>query len=124
MRVTGKNRSSRRAARLRRQLAERTVQKQVRAYNQLVEAGIGLVKCWSLAAVILPDHINVLSALLAFVDASFTSEKPRKAKTDAIGLALRAAYLYGKFNGALPEPEAVATPEDNMKESRPDEQGE
>ena len=54
---------------------------------------------------IIPDHIKVLSALLSFVDASFRSDKPKKAKTDAIGLALRAAYLYGKYNGTPPEPD-------------------
>lgn len=52
----------------------------------------------------------MLSALLAFVDASQVSDKPRKAKTEAIGLALRAAYLYGKFGGKPPEGETAAEP--------------
>lgn len=102
-------------------MAEKTVHKQAQAYAKLVEAGVTLVKYWALMDTIIPDHIKVLSALLSFVDASFYSDKPRKAKTDAIGLALRAAYLYGKYDGIPQEPneegEAV-DPQENPKNER------
>ncbi len=99
MQATSYRASKKKAARFKRRMAEQAVEKQVAAYNKLVAAGIGLVKYWALAATIIPDHIKVLSALLSFVDSSYYSDKPQKAKTDAVGLALRAAYLYGKFNG-------------------------
>lgn len=102
--------SRKRQARFRRMQFEQAISQQVAAYNQLVQVGISLVKVWAVASTILPEHIKVLGALLTFVDASFHSDKPRKAKTDAIGLALRAAYLYGQHQGVLP-PAAPATPD-------------
>ena len=96
--------SQKRAARLRRKMAARQVNEQIDKYNKLVESGIKIAQLWALAATIIPDHLKVLSALLSFVDASYFSNKQRKAKTNAVGLALRAAYLLGKFNGELPEP--------------------
>ena len=99
--------SQKRAARLKRKMAERQVSEQIQKYNKLVEAGIKIAQLWALAANIIPEHIKVLSALLSFVDASYYSNKEAKAKRDAIGLALRAAYLLGKFNGELPEPTEV-----------------
>lgn len=106
------------ANRLKRRLAEKKISNQIKAYNNLVFAGIGIAKSWAVAQAIIPEHIKVLSALLAFVDASFLSDKPRQAKTDAIGLALRAAYLYGKFNGEPPEsPGMLAQNESNREQA-------
>lgn len=107
MHQTSYRTSQKRAARLRRKMAERQVTEQIERYNKLVNAGIKIAQLWAIAATIIPEHIKVLSALLAFVDASNFSNKDKKAKTDAIGLALRAAYLLGKFNGELPEPPEV-----------------
>lgn len=105
-----------RAERLRNRMAQKKVNQHVAAYNKLVNAGIDLAKYWSLAAAIIPDHIKILSALLSFVDASYYSNKSRQAKTDAIGLALRAAYLYGKFDGQPPKQPSVMTAEEEDQE--------
>ncbi len=117
MRVTSLKQTRQRASRLQHRLKEQAVKKQIEAFNRLVEAGIGLVKYWALAGDIEEDHIAILSALLAFTDSSYYSDKPRKAKTDALGLALRAAYLYGKFGGVAPhepQPETETEPQDGQ----------
>lgn len=117
MHTGSRSHARKRSNRCKQRQTQQAITRQLAAYNNLVAAGIGLVKYWALCATIAADHIAVLSALLAFVDASQYSDKPRKAKTDAIGLALRAAYLYGKFGGQPPEGETAAKPATNPTET-------
>jgi hypothetical protein len=77
----------------------------VKSYQNLIAAGIGFVERWATAVSIPNDALAVLGSAVAYVDAVVMGNAPNKVRRNAIALALRAAYLYGKLDGKLPKKE-------------------
>lgn len=94
----------------RRKPSKRVVEQQqataVKAYQGLVEAGIGFVNRWSNAVAIPKKELALLGTAVAYVDAVHMGNSTPQVRRNAIALALRAAYLYGKLEGKLPKKES------------------
>ena len=83
--------------------AKRMMKNQLEAFEELVAVGANIVQRWAPAADVGEPHISILMALQTFVDAAYASKKSQTAKSQAVSVALRAAYLYGRFGSKLPK---------------------
>lgn len=75
------------------------------AYETLVQTGIGFIQRWANAASISDKNLSLIGAATAYVESTFLGTHSAAVRRQAIALALRAAYLYGKLDGKLPEAE-------------------
>lgn len=80
------------------------MEKQVVELQAFAEAGRKLIEVWAPAGNLDEKEQNNLGAMGAMLFASYmSSQSGLKAKRAAIAMVLRAAYLYGRFQGELPK---------------------